>query len=923
MAGRLIAYVRSMVTRGRAERELDEELRFHIEMETQANQARGMTWSEARRRAFIDVGGVEQVRENVRAQRSTLFDGAAKDLQYAVRTLRHRPGFTLVAVLVLTSGIAANVAMFTLVNAVLLRELPVASPEQLVFLYTSTREGVGHLTHLDYLLIQRDTPSFTGVLATRRDSCTLRQFGEPELLNGESVSANYFSVLGVAPRLGRPFSPGTDDDSGGHPVVVISDRLWRTRFNADPGVLGKTLELDRRRYMGLHGPTRAYTIVGVGRAGFRGMMGPLSTSDYWVPLQQRVTNRTDAGFDRLVPLLVVARLAGADGWRRLEQDLAATSATLRQEGGVPRTGDWSILALDNARVSLPFDARGQILPERLAASLMLVSGIVLLIGAANLTGLLMARAVTRRRETGVRLALGASRWRIVRELLAEGGVLGLMGGVCSLPVASLLTDGFVRQLPALWQNKVLVLDAAIDWRVLGFAAGLALMSALLVSLTPALRAARTDLVSVLGAGEAATAPPARARVRRWILVAQVCLSLALLVLATGPVRAVLRAEREDAGYDGDGVVLVHFTLPEPEDSSSALSPEARHERRSLSNIERHQMMRGMLARVSELPGVGEAALAWASFAVGSEGLPLPLSSSRVVTSREFPRGPLHGARSVAVTPEYISALRLRLLRGRTFDDRDNPETPPVAIVSQALAARLWPGKDPIGERFGMAAEDRARTPRWTEVVGVVSDVRLPLADGPIAAYYTPLSQSTSALANVIVVRGLAGAPGLAEAVKDAARQASPRALVGPASTIDQAIREVSYPRRMAASVLGIAGAVGLLLALIGMYGVVAYSVATRVKEIGIRAALGAGRDDILRLLLREGALVVLLGSGLGLLLAAGGQRLASTAVVGLPPLDWVTIVILPLAVGTMVLMACGIPAWRATRTDPTDALRAE
>jgi len=210
-----------------------------------------------------------------------------------------------------------------------------------------------------------------------------------------------------------------------------------------------------------------------------------------------------------------------------------------------------------------------------------------------------------------------------------------------------------------------------------------------------------------------------------------------------------------------------------------------------------------------------------------------------------------------------------------------------------------------------------------EVVGVVSDVRLPLADAPIAAYYTPLSQNTWATANVIVVRGLKGAPGLAEAVKDAARQAAPRALVGPASTIDQAIWQLSYPRRMAASVLGIGGAVGLLLALIGLYGVVSYSVATRVKEIGIRAALGASRHDILRLLLREGAFVVLLASGLGLLLAVGGQRLASAAVVGLAPLDWVSIVLLPVAVGTVVLMTCGIPAWRATRTDPTDALRAE
>ena len=858
-------------------------------------------------------------------------DGLAQDLRYAVRSLLRRPGFAAVAVLVLSVGIGVNTAVFSLVNAVLLRPLPaVRAPQELLYLYSDSREsGLSSLTYGDYLLLREETAAFTGMFAVSRDRATLRSGRETRPVNGECVSANYFDVLGVSPVIGRPFG-ASDDDPGADPVGIISHRLWMSRYHSDKAILGKPLDLDMPRAAGLYGPSKAYTIVGVAAPDFRGTGSPWEQADYWVPLAQRAIDAA-ANWPGMTlqrwPVVAVGRLRPGIPRQRAEAGVTTRQEALR-EAAPWRAPDWRLIVLDRRTTPLPFDSLGRVVPARLAAALLAVSAILLMIAATNLTGLLMARAVSRSGEIAIRLSLGAGRWRVVRQLLVESQLLSAVGGGCALLCARLLLRAFVAQIPGRWQFSTVSLDVPLDGRVLAFTAAVCVASGIVVGVMPALRSARTDVIGALAGGTGATPRKARLHLRQWILIPQVCLSLVLLLVAGACASALLQAEWDDPGYDADHVVLVDYQLPEPDRATidAIQAPGRGGDTRDAAALRgayqerRRFVQRTIIEHVSALPELSAAGLAF----VDPNGVPLPTSRSQVVALGDYPRGPHHFATRGWVSPGYFDALGIQLLRGRLLDARDDTNAARVAVVSDTLARTLWPGRDPVGERLAQHEADSAFQPRWLEVVGVVRDVRRPLSDGwSEPAYYVPIEQHSLSFGLTVVARGQGNPARLIEAVKGAVGQADGSAVTAAGRTMEEALAAALYPRRMAASVLGVSGLSGLLLACVGIYGVLSYSVAQRVREMGIRAALGATRTDIIRLLLVEGLRILVIGAALGLVLAKGALRLTSNLVVALPALDWLTFVTVPLVLAAIVCLACYLPARRAARTDPMVSLRTQ
>ena len=842
-----------------------------------------------------------------------------QDLKYSLRMLRQAPAFTGLAVFVLALGIGVNTAIFSLVNAVLFRPPAVRAHAQLRYVYANPFQNF--FSYLDYRMLRDANEVFSDLIAVTQSEAKFAAGADVRLVGGEAVSANYFEALGVVPALGRAFSAAVDEAPDAERAVIISSRLWQRDYHSDPAVLGKTVTLTRRGVLA-ENQWPIYTIVGVAPAGFTGVASPWSPSDFWVPIVQRVSDYRRSGPTSREPLRVPTRdEAGVQiAIGRLKpgvRDSAAASAirTLGEQlwrANHPTNKEWSLVLQDSRRVRLPFDPRGQIVPERLAAGLMTVAGVVLVIAVTNLAGMLMARGMTRRAEMAVRLTLGASRWQVMRRLLVEGWLLALAGGIGGLAFARLLVVVFMDQSPSgfgQFPTVPLALDVSIDATALLYTAVVCASVGLLVSLAPARQASRMDLLTGL-AGGPGSASPRRVRVglRHLVLIPQVCLSTALLLIAGVLTKPLLQAERVDPGYQPDGLAYVDFGFPRLRVENTL---EGYYEKERL----RHRIFnQHVLEALGATSGMSSVAL--------TMGMPTSPMKGWVIARDAFPNGQHWWVAGATVSNDYFKTLGIRITRGRPFDTRDRADAPKVAIIDETLAMWLWPGQNPIGRYVAQHWPESTIPPQWLEVVGVVNDVQPPITTGLSNPYlYRPLEQGGES-ANTIVARGTMPMGDLVRALRQAATDADPSVEMMRSGTVSESIAAMLYPRRMAAGILAAAGVIGLILSAAGLYGVISYSVARRLRELGIRATLGASPVKLMALVLREGGRVALIGAALGLIVAYVGIRLTSGFLVAIPQLDQIVVMVVPAILAVVVLAACFVPARRASKVDPIVVLRA-
>jgi predicted permease len=830
------------------------------------------------------------------------------DLRHAVRLMGRQRAFTAIALLTLALGIGTNAAMFALVNALLYRPLPAHEPERLRFIYLTDPDVPGYqsaIRYEDYLDLRERRDVFVDVLARAADEAQITASHDIRNTRGERVTGHYFEVLGVSPAIGRTLT-AADDHPGSEPVAVISTLMWQSRFSADPGVLGRTVRLENR----------AYTIVGVMPERFRGTLGTWELTQYWVPMQQRAADlqcRYPQPLSQWA-VTVVGRLQPGVTPDKAQAALSGIRLPFSglPAGAQPRDRLWSPELFEAGRSRLPFDTFGRIVPEKFAVALMALATIVLLIAAANLGGMLAARGVTRQGEMATRMALGAGRWRVARQLLCESLILALVGGTFGLLLAGWGLAGFVAAVPTQFARfdlaaseaaQVLVIDAPVDVEVVLYTLAVCLVAGVLVGIVPALQAGRTGVLGSLTTAALATPRRARRQLRHWIVVPQVCLSLGLLLVAGILVRSLTRMELVDHGYDPAPLVSINFDppriLPCDRRQPSAAEIEA-------ARLTRGQAYRRMLEAGAAIAGVTSISL--------SHALPIemPRAGGTWISARDAD-GKLAQSiyiSRVDVTPQFFQTMEIPLLHGRTFSETDGPNEARVAIVSERIARALWAGRNALGQHVAFQEAASAYPPRWFEVIGVVKDVDSPLNGGGYArpAAYIPLGPGS--WVRSLVARGSEPAPQMIRDLK-----------LMIARVLPGEIAAYLYSRRIAAGILGAAGLVGLLLASVGIYGVVSYSVAQRTREFGLRRALGADGRDILGLILREGARVASLGSALGLLAGYAAVRLTSSRLVALPSLDVTTLIVAPALIVVVVLMACYLPARRAARVDPMVALR--
>jgi len=815
-----------------------------------------------------------------------------RDVRYGARMLANSPGFTLIVVLTLALGIGANGTIFSLVNALLLRPLPVDKPDQLTAVYTSdfSSGDYGGSSYPDYVDFRDRNDVLEGLVAYQPRPFSLSVNNVTERAFGEVVSGNYFSVLGVKLALGRGFLPEEDRVPGTHPVVVISHQLWRGRYGGDPGVIGRSLTLNGH----------PFTIVGVAAENYSGLIRgigetlwvPAMMTDQVSPGRRSLTSRGDRGW------LLMGRLR--EGVTIGQARAAFRLIAEHLYRAWPR--EWANIRQESRAISLLPESEARVMPQfRLPlalfmALLMAVVGLVLLISCANVANLLLARAAGRRKEIAVRLSLGAGRGRLIRQLLTESLLLAAAGGAAGLLLAVWGADLLMAFKPPV--EFPIAIDVSLDWRVFGFTLGASLVTGLLFGLAPALTASRPDLVAALkdGAGGAG-----RGRLRGALVVAQVALSLLLLICSGLCLRSLRNAGAIDPGFDADDLLALSMDL--------GLQGYDEAAGRNFS--------RQLLERVRALPGVESASLA--------EYLPLGMGGSRrgITIEGYTPRpGESTEVGSSAVAPGYVETLRIPLLRGRAFGAEDRPGAPGVVMVNEAFARRYWPGQDPIGKRIEMGINNSNGAPRLT-VVGVVKDGKyVTLGEEVTPFFYLNLAQRYEA-APTLVVRTRGNPFDDLAAVRREVGALDRHLPLYDVKTVRQHLGLALLPARLAGSALGVFGLMALVLAAAGIYGVMSCAVAQRTREIGIRMALGARVVDVLKLIVRQGMRLVVIGLVIGLLAAMALTRVMASLLYGVSATDPLTFTLIAALLTVVALLACWVPARRAAKVDPLVALRRE
>ncbi len=808
-----------------------------------------------------------------------------QDLRYGFRTLVNSPAFTAVAALSLGLGIGANTAIFSLVNAALLKPLPVREPDRLAAVFLTDQRNPGNLplSDLNYQDLRDQNQVFTEMAAFTFAQLNYSTGSESEQIPAQVVSGNYFSLLGAEPALGRGFN--REEDTSMVPVAVISYGFWDRRLGKDPAIVGRTLTLNRT----------PFTVVGVAPRGFTGTLlgvGP----DVWVPMAMH--DIVQPNFEwyktrRGLFLFAFGRLKPGVTIDQATANLRTIFAQLEQAYPVDNRGrSAGARSLLDARLNP--DGQGGPVVVQIAAILMVVVGIVLLIACANIANLLLARASRRRKEIAIRLALGASRGRLVRQLLAESLLLAVLGGGLGILIAYWTTGavaGANLRLPIPVDDTLVV-----DGRVLAFTAALALVTGVLFGLAPAIQGSRPDVVPVLK-NETVPAGTGRHGLRQALVVAQIALSLISLVAAGLFVRSLRDAQRIDPGFETEGVLVMTFNL-----GREGYTPE------------RGQLFYQQAAeRAAALPGVQGAAVA--------QNPPLAGGFLRSI----FPEGQdtTNQERVLvqvnSVSPGYFQAIGTPLLRGRDFTTTDATGAPSVVVINEVMAQRFWPGQDAIGKRFKFFGDQE-----FTTVVGIARDAKYNgVAEEPIPFIYQALRQNYTPAAT-LHVRASGSAAALSTHVRQMVKEIDPTLSVFNIRTLEEQVSQSLQPVRFNVIMLTTFGGLALLLASIGLYGVANYSVTQRTREIGVRMALGAQPSSVLRLVLGHGLLLIAAGLGLGLVLALAATSFVPPALLlNVNPRDPMTFVTTSLLLAAVALLATYLPARRATRIDPLIALRTD
>jgi putative ABC transport system permease protein len=901
---RFISFWRNLLLRRRVERQLDDELQATVGMLVDERVAAGMSLEQARRAARLELGTAESIKEHVRDIRAGAFlDTLLQDGRYGVRLLRRNPLFALTAILSLAIGIGATTTIFTVANGLLLRSaVGVADPSRLVDIVRLEVGdfGVEAVSYPDYLDVRRRATTVQDVYGyhLELEPVSLRADDSAERAFANVVTMNFFQALGVPAATGRTFGDGDSEQPGASPVTVLSHRFWTRRFAGDPAVVGRTVRLNGH----------PFTVVGVAREGFRGMS--VLAPDLWIPAGMVGVAQAESAAFRLTVrengwLLVGGRLKPGISRAQASDEMAAIGASLAREfpfdpqflprGMPPKRIAWS------AEIASPIPVGLRTPVAAFFVLLMAIVSIMLLIACANVAGILLTRATVRRREIAVRAAIGAARARVVRQLLTETMVLFVLGGAAGLAVARLLTTALVALLPSF--PVPVNVSVPLDARVMAFSLALALVSAVLAGLAPAFHAARTDVVSALK--DDAQAPAHRIGLRNAFVVAQVTLSTLLMVVAGVLANGLDRVTAIDRGFDASGVDVASVDLSMAGYTAASGPPFARD----------------LVERVRALPGVTSATLADRAPGPGS------MSFGGVTVPGVTPPA---GATSFTlswtlVDSGYFSTLRIPLLAGRDFGPQDDAAGDRVAILGEAAARRFWPDGSAVGQLIVVttAAMDGSRQSTPVRVVGVAKDVGGGGRRGEVPlALYVPLQQRYVPQVTVLARRD--GASSLAGDLHVLITSSDPNLPVLNAQTLEsQQNGPVEMQLRISAAVAGSVGLVGLLLAAIGIYGVTAYTVARRTREIGIRLSLGATRWTVVGLVLVQGMRLVAMGSIAGVALGMAAGRLLSASPLRVPPPGALLLTAAALLFAAIGLVACYVPVRRVTRIRAMEALRYE
>jgi putative ABC transport system permease protein len=864
----------NLIRRRNLNAEIEEELQFHVDARTRDNVAAGMTPDDARRDALRRFGAAAAHRDATRdADISVWLDTLVQDVGFAWRSLGRRPALTVLALLTLALGIGVNTSMFTIVQSVLLRPLPFAEPDRLYVISHSAKSGrfwlYPGLADAQFVALREQDRSFEAIATFSREPLTLTSGGDAARVVSAAVTPDFLRVLRVSPAAGRSFGP-RDGQDGSERVVLVSETLWRGRFGADPSLVSRTITLDGE----------PYTVIGIMPAGF----SYPGDTEIWTPLAIRLSSNLSLSRP------VIGRLK--PGVSREQAQSAFETFIYAQSHGSPEPG-WTtrVIPLKDAVVG---DVR---------TSLLIFSGavaFVLLIACANVANILLMRAIARRQEIATRLALGASRARVIRLLITEGTLVALGGGLLGVALAALAQPALLSLIPpGKLPGQV---EIHVDGWVLSFTFALSAVTAILVGLVPALQARREDLSSITR--ETSSSSIARAhRMRHALVIAEVALALILLVGAGLLVKSFLQVSAIDPGFDPRRVTTMTFDLPVGK-GSTANTLRDFHGR--------------MLASLTTLPNVRAAAINW-----------LPLGDMLVrgdVVLDAARRAPDdYAVTKAAVSPQYFGVMGIPL-RGRDFGDGDLATSPGVAIVSEAAARQLWPTEDPIGQRLSL--ESTPKPEDWLTVVGVAGDIRQGGVMEPVvAAVYQPYTQVKRPFflsRMAFVVRAAderVEAAAIAEMMRGALRTVDPNQAPQSMSSMDAALANTIAEPRFQTSLLGIFSTLALVLAAIGIYGVLAASVVERQREIGIRMALGADRKTVVGMVIRRALGLTVAGVAIGAAGAAALTRVLAALLHDVAPTDAVAFTAaIALLIG-VALLAGFLPARRASAVDPVTALR--
>ena len=884
---RLCSWTAAMLCRTRKEREMDEEMRFHIEAHAADLVGRGVAQQEALRQARVEFGGIETAKEECRdAVGVSFLETLFQDVRHGIRAMLRTSVFTAIAVIVLALGIGANTAIFSVVDAVLLRPLAYRDSDRLV---TILMNGEGPVSVANYIDWRDQSHSFAAMGAADYWSPNLTGVDAPEHIAGLKVTQSLFPMLGVDPLLGRVFVEGEDKD-GGDREVILSYRLWQRRFSSDRNVLGKPIVLDGN----------AYIVVGVMAEGFHFAPFWATKAELWVPnaFGARIHNRGGNS------LRIFARLKDDVSLTRARAEIASITARLEQQ--YPGTNRDAVMTPLKEKVVGPIETPLLVLLGAVA--------FVLLITCSNVAHMLLARAATRQKEVAVRSALGARRGRLIRQFLTESILLGALGGAAGLLLAMIATRALIVISPA---NIPRVQTVSIDLRAALFLFSATILTSVGFGLAPALQASSVNVNDTLKeGGRGGSEGVRRNRLRSLLVVSEFALALMLLVGAGLMIRTFAALEAVNPGFNPHNVISMIVSV--------SGSKEEDPGRREL-------FYRQLLERVRSLPGVQAAG------AINH----LPLAGDLwgwhfAIEGRPKPRpGEEPGAVYRMVTPGYFSAMRLPLVRGRDLTEADNVTAPGVVIVNEQAARQYWPGEDPIGKRVCFD-DDTTNPTAWLTIIGIAKDAKQDSwTDKATPEAYLAAFQNHDYLGDsgteaskhmnyITLVARTALDPALAaSAMKEAARSFDRNLAITQVVTMDGVVAEANSQPRFEMLLLTIFAAVALVLAVVGIYGVISYSASRRTHEIGVRMSLGATRGDVLFLVVRQGVWLAVAGSVAGIAGALLLSRLMAKLLYGVQPTDPATFVVVAIGLGLVAMLACYIPARRAMRIDPIAALRYE